>query len=342
MTTKLRLTIALTLTFIFVFGNERASALELAPETVPSLHATLTPECTGVHLDRPTVRWQFWNNTNFKRIFELHHNGEHYMSVMVDPGETISSAVVDFNKVWQGTYQTWQVVYMGEVQVHLHHKYDCRPAEIEVEMNGDPDGTACDGNNVVHAANVGGKTATVVITLDGETVKSLTLHGSEMGSMPFKAEMGQALEVRHGELVLIDQVVDPCGKQPPAADPPVQDPPVQDPPFQDPPVQDPPVQDPPVQDPPVNDPPADGENAGEPELSEHDDSDATLDTVPGEPDTATGGDDGAVLSLVAEAATSEGGTSAGGSSPTPLWLLAIVVAVTGATAWVLRQRRSTR
>jgi hypothetical protein len=307
MPTKLRLAIALTLTFLFVFGNERASALELAPETVPSLHATLTPECTGVHHERPTVRWRFWNNTNAKRIFELHHNGEHYMSVMVDPGESISSAVVDFNKVWQGTYQTWQVVYMGKVQAHLHHKYDCRPAEIEVEMNGDPDGTACDGNNVVDVANVGGKTATVVITLDGETVKSLTLHGSEMGSMPFKAEMGQDLEVRHDELVLVKQIVDPCGKQPP--------------------VQDPPVQDPPVQDPPVNDPPTDEPADGE---------------VAGEADTATNEGDGAVLSLAAQAATPEGGTSAGGSSSTPLWLFAIAVAATGATAWVFRRRRCTR
>lgn len=232
-----RLAIALTLTVLLVVAAsaQGASAAEPQPPTSP-LDGTLAPDCIMVGSDTPAVRWSFINDTNGPHIFELLRNGEVAYSQVMSPGTSVTHTLVDHQKAWQGTHQTVEVVAMGKTRAHLHHYFDCRPAELEVVDIDLSLTNHCTGSAKLELANTGGHTTEATVAVDGVPADHATIHGNESLTSVVSIEGGQELEVlQDGEVVHLS-VVPGCGDQPaPEPDPPIQDPPVQDPPDQDPP-----------------------------------------------------------------------------------------------------------
>ena len=321
-----RLAVALTLTVLFVVAasSQSASAAVRLPPTSP-LNGTLEPDCIMVHKDTPAVRWSFINDTNGPHIFELRRNGEVAYSQVVSPGTSVTHTLVDHQKAWQGTWQTFEIVAMDKTRAYLHHHFDCRPAQLEVLDIDISLGGTCQGSAKLDLANTGGHTSQASAQVDGAQVYSEAIHGNESLTANVPVGGGQNLAILQDGEVVHQMVVSPC----------------QEPVPDDPPIQDPPVQDPPVNEPPVNEP-----EDQDPEGNEMESDDAepsgTLEEEPSETPPATAPPDQDLPELatpLSPSGSTGSSDSRSGAGPLPWLAAAALTVLVGATAAVVLRHR---
>jgi hypothetical protein len=187
-------------------SSARADDMAPAP-SVPPLGASLVAECTD-HGD-PGVRWTAWNHTNGPHLFELRRNGKTDLTFKLDPGQSKTSRVS--SHLWQGTLQHFEMHASGKARAALSQVLDCRPAIVDLWVNGDEPHAPCPGDVLLEVVNNGGEAATVKVAVDGAHVGTKHIHPHELIPTTVAVSAGQVITIHHDDQVLHTVTVGACG-----------------------------------------------------------------------------------------------------------------------------------